>query len=279
RCPGDAAAGRVAAGPQGTLPARDARHHRAARAAAGGGDSRGRRPGSIAARARPSAQGVGRPETGSRRRRRMVPCAPLPVGQGSRFMILRGLLIEHWRCIARLELTDLPLGVLILHAPNRTGKSSLVKALRSCLYDHDHDTTRQEVVGAIPWNSKHTPRVAVTFETGGQVYRITKVYSRKKAGGALLEKRSGDRWLEHVREPKEAARETRKLLGAEKSDCSLNQLLWLDQGQIHLPEARKLDVSLEKRLEEVLGTLVTGRDLDFKKTLDRRCDRWVTPRR
>jgi DNA repair exonuclease SbcCD ATPase subunit len=194
-------------------------------------------------------------------------------------MILRGLLLEHWCCIARLELADLPLGVLVLHAPNRTGKSSLVKALRSCLYDHDHDTTRQEVLQAIPWTGKHAPRVTVTFETGGQVYRITKVYSRKKDGGALLERRSGERWLEHLREPKEAARETRKLLGADKSDASLNQLLWLDQGQVHLPQVRKLDATLEKRLEEVLGTLVTGRDLEFKKALDKRCDRWFTPRR
>ena len=50
-------------------------------------------------------------------------------------MILRGIHVEHWCCIASLQLEDLPEGIIILHGPNRTGKSSLVKALRGCLFD------------------------------------------------------------------------------------------------------------------------------------------------
>ena len=44
-------------------------------------------------------------------------------------MILRGIHLEHWCCIAKLDLEDLPAGVVVLHGPNRTGKSSLVKAI------------------------------------------------------------------------------------------------------------------------------------------------------
>ena len=43
------------------------------------------------------------------------------------------------------------------------------------------------------------------------------------------------------------------LLGAEKSTAGLNQLLWLAQGEIGLPERGKLDDSLAQRLVQVLG--------------------------
>jgi DNA repair exonuclease SbcCD ATPase subunit len=189
-------------------------------------------------------------------------------------MILRGLLVEHWRCIARLELVGLPAGIVILHGPNRTGKSSLVKALRGCLFDLDHDTTRADLKNSMPWNGGGPPKVAVEFETGQALYRLTKVFAKTKEGLAKLEQKREGHWRVVEDAPKEAARKARDLLGAVSSTTGLNQLLWLDQGEIALPEASKLDGSLERRLVSVLGAMVTGRDLAFKQALDKRCDRW-----
>ncbi|MGL5095822.1 MAG: AAA family ATPase, partial [Planctomycetia bacterium] len=65
-------------------------------------------------------------------------------------MILRGVEIDHWRCIGSLRLSDLPDGVVVLHGPNRTGKSSLVKAVRACLFDYDHNSKDKEIVRSVP---------------------------------------------------------------------------------------------------------------------------------
>lgn len=189
-------------------------------------------------------------------------------------MIVRGIQIEHWCCVASLEVKDLPCGIVVLHGPNRTGKSSIVKALRSCLFDYDHDTARAELKACYPWNGTGPPRVAVTFETASQVYRITKVYSKRADGGTRLDIFRGDQWETLEAAPKEASRRTRELLGADKSVAGMNQLLWLDQGDVYLPDDKKLDRSLEKRLVDVLGVMVTGRDLGFKQALDKRCETW-----
>jgi hypothetical protein len=195
-------------------------------------------------------------------------------------MILRGIEVERWRCIRKLRLSDLPLGIVVLHGPNRTGKSSLVRAIRACLYDFDPGSTSQELRKNHSWNSSEPPRVTVEFESGGQNYRITKVFSPRSDGMARLETKAGDAWKSIENAPREASRRCRELLGADqqKSDSGLNQLLWLEQGAIALPERDRLDATLEQRLMDVLGVLVTGRDLAFKRALDARWGRWFTPK-
>ncbi len=192
-------------------------------------------------------------------------------------MILRGVQVEHWCCIAKLDLGDLPAGVIVLHGPNRTGKSSVVRALRYCLFDADHDAGGKEFRKSIPWSGAGPPKVTVEFLTRGIEYRLTKIFSRKVDGKALLEKKVGSGWQIEEDAPKEASRKARELLGANKSTAGMNQLLWLEQGEIGLPDSSKLDNSLEERLVSVLGMLVTGRDLAFKQALDKRCSQWLTP--
>jgi predicted ATP-dependent endonuclease of OLD family len=57
-------------------------------------------------------------------------------------MIIEGFEVENWACIKKLVVDGLPpTGVIVLHGPNRTGKSSLVRALRACLMDYASTTT------------------------------------------------------------------------------------------------------------------------------------------
>jgi predicted ATP-dependent endonuclease of OLD family len=65
-------------------------------------------------------------------------------------MRLRGVEVRNWACIHSLVLSNLPDGVVILSGPNRTGKSSLVQAIRSCIFDHEHSSKDGILVGAIP---------------------------------------------------------------------------------------------------------------------------------
>jgi len=189
-------------------------------------------------------------------------------------MIIRAVHIEHWSCISKLGLENLGAGIVVFRGPNGTGKSSLVRAIRCCLLDFDHDTTGGKLKKNIPWNGQGPPRVAVQFQTGGAEYRITKVFSKKSDGLALLEKKVGAQWQVEEDSPKEASRKTRELLEADKSTEGSNQLLWLDQGEIGLPKSDSLDASLERALVSVLGVLVTGSDLAFKEELDKRYARW-----
>jgi DNA repair exonuclease SbcCD ATPase subunit len=190
-------------------------------------------------------------------------------------VILRGIHIEHWRCIGKLDLDALSPGVNVLSGPNRTGKSSLAAAVRACLFDYDHNT--RSLDACRPWNSDESPRIVIEFATGGEEYQLTKVYSTRKDGKATLQKRVGNAWCVVHNDPKEASRKTRELLGADKSDAGLNQLLWLDQGSIALPDPKKLDSSLQQQLLQVLGVLITGRDQEFKDALDKRWSQWFTP--
>ncbi len=189
-------------------------------------------------------------------------------------MILRSMVIENWRCIGKLELADLAEGIVVLYGPNGTGKTSIVRALRSCLFDADHDTGGKEFSKNLPWQAGGRPRVIVEFCVHGAEYRLSKTFAKTKEGGALLEKRAGERWIVEESAPKEASRKARELLGAEKSEAGLNQLLWLSQGEIALPE--KLDQQLEGSVASVLGMMVTGRDLQFRNLLEKRCGRWFT---
>jgi DNA repair exonuclease SbcCD ATPase subunit len=192
-------------------------------------------------------------------------------------MILRAIHVEHWRCIAGLHLDRLSGGIAVLYGPNQTGKSSLVKAVRGCLFDFDHDSSKAELKSCFPQNGAGPPRVAIEFERSNRLYRITKVFARRE-GFARLEEKSGECWREIAESSKEATRKTRELLGIDQSDQGLNQLLWLDQGTITLPKAKDLDRSLERHLIAVLGIMVTSRDLAFKQRLEDRMSVWYGAR-
>lgn len=45
-------------------------------------------------------------------------------------MIIRAIEVENWCCIDHAKLSNLPDGVIVLHGPNRSGKSSLFRAVR-----------------------------------------------------------------------------------------------------------------------------------------------------
>ncbi|MFL5241151.1 MAG: ATP-binding protein, partial [Gemmataceae bacterium] len=129
--------------------------------------------------------------------------------------------------------------------------------------------------GSLPWNGEGPPKVIVEFASGADEYRLTKVFSKKKEGKALLEKKVDDQWRTEEDAPKEASRRARELLRANKSTAGLNQLLWLGQGEIGLPEV-SLDTSLQQKLSGILGVMVTGRDLGVRLELDRLCTAWFT---
>ena len=79
-------------------------------------------------------------------------------------MILEGFEIENWSCIKRIAVDSLPpTGVVVLHGPNATGKSSIVAALRACLMDYPATSASQGLKRWFTKNGDDKPRVSVTF--------------------------------------------------------------------------------------------------------------------
>ena len=192
-------------------------------------------------------------------------------------MILHAITVRNWCNIGRVELSDLDHPIVILHGPNRTGKSSLVRAIRSCLLDHDFDSVAAPVRQSVPWATKQTPEVCLEFETGGRRFRLSKRFAKSgDQGEARLELLAdGGNWQTAFR-GKEVQAETHKLLGLENSRDGLQQLLWLEQGQLALPGADKLEPTLERRFEEVLGSLLTQSDHRFYDRICKACETWFT---
>ncbi|MDA7977201.1 MAG: AAA family ATPase [Pirellulales bacterium] len=192
-------------------------------------------------------------------------------------MKIQALRVENWRSIRRLELNDLADGLNVLHGPNGTGKSSLVAAIRACLLDIDHDSSSAEIRSAVPHGTSDVPEVAVEFESSGNVYRITKRFSARKDGFALLERSTGFGWKTEIDESKEAGRRVRSILGTQSSAANWFGLLWLNQGEAELKPDAFADGDLRTSIINALGGLVTARDRAIEKALQAAARRWLTP--
>jgi len=190
-------------------------------------------------------------------------------------MILEGFEIENWSCIRRVAVHGLPqTGVIVLHGPNGTGKSSILEALRACMMDNK--STSKSLGRGFPKNSNEKPRVSVTFRAGGTSWRITKQFGSKDS---KLESRTitGD-WKLETADPSEAHERTRQLSGSSDSKLGLHQLLWLTQAEFHLPDPKNFDADVQSRLRTVLGVLQTRQDDRFLGRVKEEWSRWFGAR-
>ena len=190
-------------------------------------------------------------------------------------MILRGLSIRNWRNIESLELVGLAPEFVIIHGPNKSGKSSAIEALRGCLLDFEYDSGRRSLRSATPRGTQLSPEVRVEFEAAGSTYEMCKVFSRRKDGKAILRQKYEDTWAE-IKRGKEAGKAARGILGVDSSNEGLFQLLWVEQGVVDLPRQKDISQPLERRLENVMGSLVSARQLDIMGLLREKSSPYLT---
>jgi AAA domain-containing protein len=169
-------------------------------------------------------------------------------------MIIEGFEIENWTCIKKLTVSDLPpTGVIVLHGPNRRGKSSLVQALRACLMDYSSTSTALK--NFYPRGSGEKPTVTVTFRVGGTAYRIKKCFGSNKS--ELASRTSTGDWRVETATAVEAHSRVCDMVGGDDSGKGLRQLLWLTQAEFRLPEPKKFDANVQAQLRGILGVLQT----------------------
>jgi hypothetical protein len=190
-------------------------------------------------------------------------------------MILEGFEIDNWSCIKHVAVTDLrSTGIIVLHGPNGTGKSSIVEALRACLMDNK--STSKALDRGFPKNSTEKPRVSVTFRTAGTSWRITKQFNSKDS--KLESRTTTGQWKLETADPSEAHERTRRLTGGSDSTMGLHQLLWLTQAEFRLPDPKKFDADVQSRLRAVLGVLQTPLDDRFLARVKEQWTRWFSVR-
>ncbi len=148
-------------------------------------------------------------------------------------------------------------GVNILSARNEAGKSTLFRAIRTCLFER-HNTTKEEVEALATQGLSLPVSIRVSFEHHGTNYEISKSFVKNKSASLT---RNG---VEIARNG-EADERVWELLGVSpKSTKALDEasygLLWVQQGRsFDAPapsEAAK--GQLNALIQQEVGTLVGG---------------------
>jgi len=191
-------------------------------------------------------------------------------------MILEGFEIENWSCIRKVSVTGLPpTGVIVLHGPNRRGKSSIVQALRAGLMDYSSST--KALTSWYPRGTSEKPVVSVTFRAGGTSYRIKKHFGSSKS--ELASRTTADAWKTETTSATDAHDRTCSLVGGNDSGKGLHQMLWLTQAEFRLPEAKKFDANVQAQLRGILGILQTPLDDRFLERVKKRWNTWYSGQR
>jgi hypothetical protein len=186
-------------------------------------------------------------------------------------VIIEGFDIENWSCIRKASVANLPeTGVVVLHAPNQTGKSSIVKALRACLMDYPSNSAAAPIKGSFPRGTDLKPTVTVAFRKHGVRYQVTKNFGTNKSELRRLAG-SGD-WETEAASAADVHRLVVELSGGQKSDGGLHELLWPPQGQFDLP--KKFDDGVAGKLRGILGVLQTPLDDSFLQKVKERWNVW-----
>jgi hypothetical protein len=148
-------------------------------------------------------------------------------------------------------------GVNILSARNEAGKSTLFRAIRTCLFER-HSSTAREIAGLATDGLSLPVSITVAFEHDGKRYEIAKSFLKGKSASLL---RDG---VEIARNA-EADEHVWDLLGiAPRSTRALDEasygLLWVQQGHsFALPEPSEAAASqLNAVIQQEVGTLVGG---------------------
>lgn len=188
-------------------------------------------------------------------------------------MILRSIKVANWKCLSEVQIGPLAPGITVIHAPNRTGKSSLIEAVKLALVDLHFDTGL--IKKYAPWKCSldAIPGVEIEFLAKGEQYLMEKKFS-KKYGRASLYRLAGDGNKTTIAEGKEVTEETQKLIGMSASKFGIPRLLWVEQGSVGMPT---IDDQLGQMLRPMLGAILTTEtDYKTREELSNKINGWFT---
>lgn len=192
-------------------------------------------------------------------------------------MKLQRLRVEQLRLFQQpLEISDFAPGLNLFSGPNESGKSSLVRAVRAVFFERHRSSSVDDLQ---PWgDSSAAPEVALDFEHGGQLWRLTKRFLQKKRCDLNIagESFSGE----------DAEQKLADLLGFQYSGSGASKarhwgipgLLWIEQGQGQdLRESIEFASDhLNAALGATLGEIASSSGDDIIKAVEEQRAAWLT---
>ena len=202
-------------------------------------------------------------------------------------MILERVQLESWGCLRwPVELVLHP-RVNLVHAPNESGKSTLVAAIRHALLE----PATVNVEAYRPWGSEVVPKAAVEFRNTAGRWRVEKVFARRSARARLLKEQKGF-WVPLEEDPNsvyfrvlelitgnsaDQPRSGRRRSGEQSARHGVIYVLWRDQGKPPL-EGLDLPGVAERDLAEAVGLFVlSDRDRRLIETVQSKVSQYFTP--
>ncbi|MDO6442225.1 AAA family ATPase [Marinobacter sp. 2_MG-2023] len=144
-------------------------------------------------------------------------------------MKLQSLRVEQFRQFSKgLELGDLQPGINLIHGPNESGKSTLVRAIRAAFFERYRSKSAEDLA---PWgDSSAAPTVEILFEHNGQRWQLDKRFLKRHRCDLLVDSTafSGEEAEEKLAEllgyqfPKKGA--------SKEEHWGIPGLLWVEQG-------------------------------------------------
>lgn len=202
-------------------------------------------------------------------------------------MILERVLLESWGCLKwPVEIHFHP-RVNLIHAPNESGKTTLVNAIRMLLLE----PVSANVAVYRPWGSEVAPRGVVEFRTKKGRWRVEKTFTRN--GHARLLKERNGIWEPVSTDPDRVHVRTVELVtgatvvkrrGRERAHDQMARhgvlyALWLDQGRLPL-EQLQLVGAAERDLAAAVGAVVIAeRDRLLVEAARKRAAYYLTEKR
>ena len=168
-------------------------------------------------------------------------------------MYVKSIEIEQFRQhTGKTTIDGLENGLCIIAGSNEAGKSTLLQAVRACLFDRHKSSIGKQFR---PFGADVSPSVSITFEIEDVEYKLSKIFSTKKEGQTVLEFNGGKG--NQRKEGDEAQAYLAELLdfdipksGASKQEMQgLAGLLWVDQAKAY--ETVELSDNPRRRVQSV----------------------------
>jgi DNA repair exonuclease SbcCD ATPase subunit len=172
-------------------------------------------------------------------------------------MRITNVVLQHWRGIEQLELSDLDPGLNLILGDNETGKSRVAQAIWFGLFESSKGKSKHKT-DLLSWDGNGDPRVELALECDGLSYRIVKVFG-KPTHNTVLEG-SGETW-----HGEEAERVLASLLQVDPEEISRHAkdealgmwpLLWVRQFESGTEPDRALNANARSRLQDILADSV-----------------------
>ena len=197
-------------------------------------------------------------------------------------MRLRRIEISAFRCFEdSVVIDDIDDGITLLVGDNEEGKSTILAALQTVLFEK-HNVTGAVANAMLPYGSKVRPEITLDFDHDDARYRLHKAFHQRPA--VELDADSGGRWTGDAAEEK-----LRDMLeftppgkgGSKPEHRGLQALFWVEQGSAHAqPQVNETaQSSLAGALEVEVGTVTGGeRGRHLIKSIEDRMLKFLTPK-